>query len=413
MLKFFLHFIIIFIFFTFSAYSKNYEKIIINGNERISNETILVFSEIIENKSLDENSINDILKKLYKSGFFKDISVKIENNNLTISVLENPIIQTVFINGIKRKKTEESLYEILSLKNRSSYNLILIKKDENAILNYLKDQGFYFSEITSSYQDLGDNKIDLYYEIELGDKAKISKISFVGDKKFKDSTLRSIILSEEFRFWKFISGKKYLNENLINYDKKLLNNFYKNKGFYNAEIESSFASYLGDNEFEILYNVSSGKKFFFNEFNLNLPTDYELDNFNQLNKIFIDLKGEKYSLNSIDKILNEIDKIVLNKQFEFLKSSVTEEVIDNFINLTFDIGESEKFYVEKINILGNNITREEVIRNNLLVDEGDAFNELLQAKTLNNLKSLNFFSKVESEITDVKNQNKKIINITV
>ena len=413
MLKFFLHLIIISIFFTFSSYSKNYEKIIINGNERISNETILVFSEIIENKSLDENSINDILKKLYKSGFFKDISVKIENNNLTINVLENPIIQTVFINGIKRKKTEESLYEILSLKNRSSYNLILIKKDENAILNYLKDQGFYFSEITSSYQDLGDNKIDLYYEIELGNKAKISKISFVGDKKFKDSTLRSVILSEEYKFWKFISGKKYLNENLINYDKRLLNNFYKNKGFYNAEIESSFASYLGDNEFEILYNVSSGKKFFFNEFNLNLPTDYELDNFNQLNKIFIDLKGEKYSLNSIDKILNEIDKIVLNKQFEFLKSSVTEEVIGNFINLTFDIGESEKFYVEKINILGNNITREEVIRNNLLVDEGDAFNELLQTKTLNNLKSLNFFSKVESEIIDVTNQNKKIINITV
>ena len=126
-----------------------------------------------------------------------------------------------------------------------------------------------------------------------------------------------------------------------------------------------------------------------------------------------DLKGEKYSLNSINKILKEIDKIVLNEQFEFLKSSVQEEIKDNLINLTFDIGESEKFYVEKINIFGNNITREEVIRNNLLVDEGDAFNELLQTKTLNNLKSLNFFSKVESEIIDVTNQNKKIINITV
>ena len=179
------------------------------------------------------------------------------------------------------------------------------------------------------------------------------------------------------------------------------------------EIESSFASYLGNDEFEVLYNVSSGKKHYFNEFNLNLPIDYELNNFDGLNEIFNSLKGEKYSLNSINKILKEIDKIVLNKQFEFLKSSVQEEIIDDLINLTFDIGESEKFYVEKINILGNNITREEVIRNNLLVDEGDAFNELLQTKTLNNLKSLNFFSKVESEIIDVTNQNKKIINITV
>jgi outer membrane protein insertion porin family len=413
MFKFFIQLILFYIFLTFSSYSKNYEKIIVNGNQRISNETILVFSEIQDSKALDENSINEILKKLYKSGFFKDVTVKIENKNLVIEVLENPIIQTVFIEGIKRKKTEESLYEILSLKNRSSYNLSMIKKDEVAILNFLKDNGYYFSNITSSYEDLGDNKIDLLYQINLGEKSKISKISFIGDKKFKDNTLKNIIISEEYKFWKFLSGKKYLNENLINYDKKLLNNFYKNKGFFNIVIESSFANYLGNDEFEIIYNISTGKKFYFNEFNLNLPLDYNRANFEQLDKIFKELKGENYSLNSIDKILKEIDKIVLNEQFEFLKSSVKESIEDNLINLTFDIGESEKFYVGKINILGNNVTREEVIRNNLLVDEGDAFNELLQTKTINNLKALNFFSNVESEILDIENENKKIINITV
>lgn len=413
MFKIFIQFILLSIFLNFSAYSKNYEKIIINGNERISNETILVFSEIQDNITLDENSINEILKKLYKSGFFKDVSVKIKNDNLIIEVLENPIIQTVFIEGIKKKKTKESLYEVLSLKNRSSYNSASIKKDETTILNFLKDDGFYFSSVTSSYQDLGENKIDLLYQIDLGEKSKISKISFIGDKKFKDSTLKNIIISEEFRFWKFLSGKKYLNENLINYDKKLLDNFYKNKGFYNVVIESSFANYLGNDEFEIIYNISSGEKFYFNEFDLNLPIDYERANFSQLDKIFKDLKGENYSLNSIDKILKEIDKIVLNEQFEFLNSTVNESIENNLINLTFDIAESEKFYVGKINILGNNITREEVIRNNLLVDEGDAFNELLQTRTLNNLKSLNFFSKVESEILDIENENKKIINITV
>jgi outer membrane protein insertion porin family len=413
MFRFFIQLILLSIFLIFPSYSNNYEKIIIKGNDRISNETILVFSEIQDNKSLDENSINEILKKLYKSGFFKDVTVKIENNNLTIDVLENPIIQTVFIEGIKRKKTEESLYEILSLKNRSSYNSTLIKKDEAAILSFLKDDGYYFSKVTSSYQDLGDNKIDLLYQIELGEKSKISKISFIGDKKFKDNKLKNIIISEEYKFWKFLSGKKYLNENLINYDKRLLNNFYKNKGFFNVVIESSFANYLGNDEFEIIYNISSGNKFYFNEFNLNLPLDYDRANFQQLDNIFKKFKGENYSLNSIDKILKEIDKIVLNEQFEFLKSTVNESIEDNLINLTFDIDESEKFYVEKINILGNNVTREEVIRNNLLVDEGDAFNELLQTRTLNNLRGLNFFSKVESEILTIDNENKKIINITV
>ena len=413
MLKLFIQLILLSILLAFSAYSKNYEKIIVNGNERVSNETILVFSEIQDNKALDENSINEILKKLYKSGFFKDVKVKIESNNLIIDVLENPIIQTVFIEGIKRKKTEESLYEILSLKNRSSYNSTLIKKDEVAILSLLKDDGYYFSKVTSSYKDLGGNKIDLLYQIELGEKSKISKISFIGDKKFKDSTLRNIIISEEYKFWKFLSGKKHLNENLINYDKRLLNNFYKNKGFFNVVIESSFANYLGNNEFEIIYNISSGKKFYFNEFDLNLPIDYDRANFQELDKIFKELKGENYSLNSIDKILKEIDKIVLNEQFEFLNSTVKESIEDNLINLIFDIGVSESFYVGKINILGNDITREEVIRNNLLIDEGDAFNELLQTGTLNNLRALNFFSKVESEILDIENENKKIINITV
>ena len=413
MFKIFFHFIIFFTILTFSVYSKNYNKIIISGNERISNETILVFSEISEDKSLDENSINDILKKLYKSGFFKDVTIKLKNNNLIIEVLENPIIQSVFIDGIKRKKTEESLYEILSLKDRSSYNLVSIKKDEISILNYLKESGYYFSNITSYYKDLGDNKIDLYYDIELGKKAKISKISFIGDKKFKDSTLRSIIFSEEYKFWKIISGKKYLNENLINYDKRLLNNFYKNKGFVNILVESSFANYLGDDKFEIIYNISAGEKFYFNEFNLNLPISYDSDNFNELNKVFEDLKGKNYSLNSIDKILKEIDKIVLNEQFEFLASTVNEKIKGNLINLTFDMTESEKFYVEKINIFGNNITREEVIRDKLIVDEGDAFNALLQTRTINDLKSLNFFSKVESEVIDITDKNAKIINITV
>ena len=178
-------------------------------------------------------------------------------------------------------------------------------------------------------------------------------------------------------------------------------------------INSSFANYLGNDEFEIIYNISSGDKFYFNEINLNLPVDYEIDNFYKLDKLFNDLKGKNYSLNSIEKILKEIDKIVLIEQYEFLKSTVKEQIEGNLINLTFDIGESEKLYVKKINIFGNNVTREDVIRNNLLVDEGDAFNELLYTKTLNNLKSLNFFSKVDSEIININNENKKIINITV
>ncbi len=305
------------------------------------------------------------------------------------------------------------MYDVLNLKNRSSFNSFMLENDENNILNLLKTKGYYFSKVVSSIRKLGSNKIDLFYKVELGKKARITKISFIGDKKFKDNTLRRIILSEEFKFWKIISGKKFLNEGLIEIDKKLINNFYKNKGFYDVLIESSFANYLGENQFELIYNISSGKKYYFNNISLKLPIGYEENDFNKLMKIFKELKDEPYSINSINKILNEIDKVVVKEQYEFLKSNVDEEINDNLINLTFNIEESDRFYVEKINIYGNNITREDVIRNVLIVDEGDAFNELLHKRTLNNLKSLNFFKNVEENITSGTAENQKIINITV
>ena len=413
MLKYIFQIFFILIIFTSSIRAEEYNNILINGNQRISDETILLFSDLPNNKSLNENSINIILKNLYKSGFFKDVVVKIENKNLTIEVIENPIIQTIFIEGIKRKKTEDALYDILSLKNRSSFNSYYVKSDEDKIINYLKNKGFYFAKIISSYQDLGNNKIDLFYKIDLGDKAKISKISFVGDKKFKDSTLKNVIISDEYKFWKFISGKKYLNENLVNFDKRLLNNFYKNKGFYNVNIDSTFANFLGNNKFELIYNIQSGAKHYFNDLTIKLPDDYNENDFKKLEKLFSNLKGESYSLNSIDKILNEIDRIVLSEQYEFLKSTVNEEISENLVNLAFNIEESEEFYIEKINIFGNNVTREEVIRNVLTADEGDPFNELLHKKTLNNIKALNFFSDVNDQIDNGSSDSQKIININV
>ena len=413
MFKLIFQLIFLSILLVFSANSKNYEIITINGNERISNETILVFSEISDDKSLDENSLNYILKKLYNSGFFSDVEVKIENKNLIINVTENPIIQTVHIEGIKKKSLKKNIYDVLTLKDRSSFTAKSLQKDEINILNLLKNQGYYFPDVISSVQKFNNNKIDIFYKINLGNKAKITKISFLGDKKYKDRTLRNIIVSEEYKFWKIISGKKFLNENLINYDKRLLENFYKNNGFYNVIVESSFANYLGNDKFELIYNITSGKKYYFNNLTVKLPDDYDQTNFKTLQLIFDDLKGKNYSINSIDKILNEIDKIVLNKQYEFLKSAVTENINDDLIDLIFNIEDSKKFYVEKINIFGNNITQEDVIRNNFSIDEGDAFNELLHKRTLNNLKSLNFFKSVNDQIIDGSSSNQKIINLTI
>ena len=413
MFSFILKLFLFLVIFISPSFSKNYNEIVITGNKRISNETIKVFSSIQENENLDENSLNLILKNLYETGFFSDVSVNIVNDKLIIKVVENKIIQSVIIEGVKSRTIEDSIINILNLKDRSSFNMTALKNDESAIINLLKTKGYYFATMSSSIEEIGENKINLIHNITIGNKAKISKISFIGDKKIKDNKLRDVIISEEYKIWKFISGKKFLNEQLINFDKQLLSNFYKNLGYFNVKINSSFANYLGKDEFEVIYNISSGTKFFFNNINLILPIDYDESNFIQLKKIFTEVKGKNYSLNTINRILKEIDKIVLNQEFEFLSSTVNEELDGDSINITLKVTESEKFYVEKVNISGNNITREEVIRNTLLVDEGDPFNSLLQTRSINNIKSLNFFSDVKSEVITGTNEGQKIINITV
>jgi outer membrane protein insertion porin family len=413
MFKFLFNTIIFGILLFSNAYSEVISKIEINGNSRITDEYILIFSEIATDKEINTDDLNISLKKLYQTGYFEDVKFNLKNSVLNITVIENPIIQTFIIEGVKAKKIKDPLFQIINLKSRSSFSENLIKKDEILILNFLENLGYYNAKISFYLEKLENNLVNLTYKINIGDKARISKISFVGDTNFKNSKLKSVILSEEYKFWKLISGKKFLNKKLIDFDKRLLTNFYLNKGFYNINVNSSFANYLGDNNFELIYNISSGKKSYFNKFTLNLPSDYERNNFLILENLFKKLKGKPYSITAIDKILKTIDKITLNEQYEFLNASVDESILDNLINVSFNITETEKSYVEKINILGNNITREDVIRNQLIVDEGDPFNYILHNRSINNLKSLNFFRSVESEVKKGTDERLKIINIEI
>ena len=388
-------------------------NISIEGNDRISTETIKMFSGVSEKDDLSENDLNQVLKNLYDSNFFELVSVKLENNILTINVKENPIIQNIDYEGIKSTDLLSDLKKNVVLKSRSSFNEILLKKDKDNITNFLKNLGYYFSEINITIESLQDNKINLTYNISLGEKAKIRKISFIGNKIFKDKKLKSIILSEEYKSWKFLSGKKYLNEAMINYDKRLLKNFYLNKGFYNVVINSSYAKILDNQEFELIFNIEANPKLFFGKLNLDLPTDFSKSNYENIEKFFKKLENEPYSLNRVEDILEKIEIITISEQYESVKATINENIEDNKINISFKIEESEKVFIEKINIYGNNITRESVIRNQIEIDEGDPFNEILYSKSLNSIKSLNFFKDVQAEVLEGTKFNSKIININV
>ena len=413
MVKYFLLFLIFFIKITF-VNAEIIKSITVNGNDRIADETVIIFSKVNIGDELIINDFNEIIVNLYNTDFFKNVTVNLVDNVLSINVKENDLIQSVEINGVKNKKLKQSLLDQLLLTEKRSYVEERSNDEVLKLSNFLKISGYYFSKVDLKIKKNDNNTVNLIYDITLNKKAIIKKINFTGKKIFKSRLLSSVIVSEENKFWKFLSKKKYLNEKQIQLDERLLENFYLNEGYYNVKISQTNANIIQDNNFNLTYNIDSGKKFFFNDLNLVLPADYDPSNFEFIKILLDNLKDKNYSLNRIKEILNEIDNIAVTKQYEFINASFSENIVDdNKINIRFLINESQKLYVDRINILGNNITNETTIRNLLIVDEGDPLNEILNNKSKNNIKASGLFSNIDYEILDTDNEFKKDIQITV
>ena len=403
----------IFFFKTLIVFGEVVNDFKIEGNNRVSENTIIVFSDLKKGKDVSSSDLNESLKKLYDTNFFENVSISISNNLVTIKVEEYPIIQEITIEGIKRKQTVKELKEQIVLKEKNPFNETLIKADLNKIYNIFKTAGFYFVEIDVQVQRNDNKTVNIIYQIDRGEKATIKEIKFIGDKKFKTRKLHSIITSEEEKFWKLISKQKYLNLERINLDKRLLKNFYLNKGYYQVEINDAYTKMINNKDFVLTFNIEAGKKFKFGNLSLSLPNDFDPNKFKDLEKIFKKLNGSIYSYKRIEKILDEIEKVALYANYEFINAEIEEKVVNENIDFIFNIKESKKVYVQKINILGNHITAEEFIRDNLIVDEGDPFNKILHAKSINNLKSTGIFKSVDSEIIATDQDDKNIINLIV
>ncbi len=390
------------------------EKFEISGNKRISNETIIIFSEIKINEEITKSKLDKAIKNLYKTNFFRNINLNFKDQILYLNVEENPIIENLQISGIKKQSLVDFIKDKMQLAEMKSFDQELLLADIDLIYNILKTNGYYFAKISSSKNlDENLNTINLKFDVEIGEKAKIKKIIFLGEKVFKEKRLKEVIASEEHKFWKFISRNVYINQELINLDKRLLTNYFRNNGYYKVKVENSFVEFDKNSNFNLIFTINPGKKYVFNDFNLDLPSNYDPNLFKDIQKKFSKLKGKTYSLLKINDLLKDIDNIALTGQYEFINASIDEQVKGNLIDFDINITESEKFYIEKIDINGNFGTLEEVIRNNLIVDEGDPFNEILFNKSLNNIRSLGIFKKVETKISEGSNPSFKNVELNV
>ena len=400
--------------FSLNAKAEVINNVIVNNNDRISLNTIKTYGNIEIGSDYSSDDLNNILKNLYETNYFQDVSLKIENNALVIDVVENKLIQIININGIKSSRIQDAILESLNLRTKAPFIESQVEQDLIKIKSALNIEGYYYSNVTSDVEFNLNNTVNLNFNIDLGDKVKISKIEFTGDKIVKDKTLRNLITIEESKFWKFLSKKKYLNQQSLLRDERLLKKYYLDEGYYDVVVNASTAILLDNNSFNVTFNINAGNVYKVNDTKLVLPIDYDIKNFQVINKLLKEIKSENYSFFKISKIVNAIDKISLSREYDFITAEIIEDKVStDKINITFKVSETEKLYVEEINILGNNITEEIVVRNQLEVDEGDPFNELLQAKGLNQIRSLGIFKTVTSEILDGSNPSTKVINIRV
>ncbi len=390
------------------------KDILIKNNNRISAETIMTYGDIEIGTDYSTEDLNNKLKNLYETNFFEDISLKIENNILIIDVIENKLVQTIIIEGVKSEGIKEAILDNLTLKDKAPFIESEVSKDILRIKNALNAQGYYFADVNSSIVENLNNTLNLIYDIDMGDKSLVSRIVFTGNKIIKDRTLRNLITTEESRFWKFLSKNQYLKRQSLTRDQRLLKQYYLDEGYYDVIVNTSTASVLNDNTFQITFNIDAGPLYTVNNTKLVLPIDYNVENFKDVNKLLNDLNSQVYSFSKLSKVVDSIDRISLSREYDFITAEINEEKIgNNKIDIIFTVNETEKLYVETINILGNNITQENVIRGSLEVDEGDPFNELLHAKSLNKLRSLNIFKSVKSEIIEGSTPNTKVININI
>ena len=408
---------LLFYFFIHSSILKAeiFNEINITGNKRISFETILMFSGLKENINIDSEDLNLAIKRLYETDYFKDIEMVITKDKLEIKVIENPIIQTISIKGIRNKSIIKQLEEITKKSEKYPFLISNINDQKILLSNIVRANGFYFAKINTRVIENQNNSVNLIYDFVLGDRAVIKNINFQGNKIFKDSKLRNVIKSEEGKFWKFISSDKYLDERKIKIDENRLNEFYKNKGYYNVNVKSSYAKNINNEFFELNFNIDAGDKFFFGNINLNLKDEFEDENFKSIKKRLQKLKGEKYSKRILDDILDDINKISIQEEFIFLDAKYDLSIVEkNKINVILNFDDLEKIFVEQINVFGNFITEEKVIRNSLIVDEGDPFNQYLFDKSISNIKSKRIFKNVQTKFKkSTDDPQKKIIDIIV
>ena len=378
--------------------NKNKSQVKVRGNIRLDKAVIVRDSKINDFEIKNSKALNFAVKNLFATGFFKDVKISKSGQTILIDVIENPIVNRIAFEGNSEIK-DTTLSEEVSLKERNVFSTDRIKLDVLKIQNLYKRLGYFSVLVDPKIIRLEDNRINLVYEIVEGEEAKIKKINFIGNKNFSDSTLKDVIYSEETRWYKFWGGSDKFDQDRLNYDKDILKKYYFDNGYIDFRILSTSSQPVSSTKNFILnFKIFEGNRYKVSDVSVNS----NIKGFKNIKiKNLIDIEdNDWFSSKDVEKTMDKIIEKASEYGFAFVDVRPKLKKDKNNVSIVFEVIEGDKFYVERINVLGNLKTHDKVIRREIELAEGDAFNLTKISRSERNLNSLALF---ESAMAVLKN----------
>lgn len=388
----------------------NKRKIIVQGNNRLEDDVIIRDSNI-NKMNINNKALSIAIKNLYKTGYFEDVQIFDSENTIVINVIENPIIDIISIEGNNEIK-DEILFQEIELKSRSVFSSDKIKSDVKKIQNIYRRQGFFSTFVEPKYIKLDQNRVNLVYEITEGKEAKIRRINFINNEVFSDSTLEDVISSKESRWYEFWGSTDKFDQDRINYDKDLLRKYYLDNGYVDFEVLSVNSSLVNNRkEFVINFYLKEGERFKVDDVKFK-SSIRNLRNENLVDLLEIE-KGDWFNSEKIEKTVSKITDKASEYGFAFVEVLPKIKKKKKKISITFEIQEGKKIYINKINIKGNLKTEDEIIRREIELVEGDAFNLSKIRDSEQNLRTLGLFENAQINFNEGTAENKSNLEVEV
>lgn len=385
------------------------------GNKNFSEETILSIGNIKKKNitiSLDE--LNLIQKKYYESNYFSNVEINVIDNILNIKVNENPLINFLIIEGIKEDSLKKDIEKIIVLKNNTVFSESLLNKDIVLIKEYLSSIGYLNSNVKFKVNQLDNNFVNIFLNIIPNNKFYIKNIFFIGDKYFSSSTLSDVVSSTRDSWTSFFKSSSTPSIERLNYDASLLKNFYLNEGFYDVQISSKSFEVLDNKYVNLIFSINSGNKYIFKNFSIENEDFLSTDIKEILKTNFLNIKNTNYSPLKLNKITVNFGKLISRSNDYISLTYSIKKLSINELDVVFRVTKNDNIKtIRNIKVLGNEITEESVIRNNIFFVEGDVYNLNTINQSLDLLKSLSLFKDVKIDTVDNVSNNFVDINVTI